>query len=139
MIDKKKSLEEKYIMLQLIDAQIREIEKELSALETRNAELIKLKDSLDSLGNVKKGAKAYSPLGLGIYTESSIANTKEVLVNVGSNIIIKKDLGSAKELLDKQLKQSEEVILKLAQNVQTLASRAHELEHEIKDLAVKKE
>lgn len=137
MVEEKK-LEEKYIMLQLIDAQIREIEKELSTLETRNAELIKLKDSLNSLGKVKKGAKAYSPIGLGIYTESTISNTKEVLVNVGSNIIVKKDLASANELLDKQLRQSEDVILKLAQNVQTLATRAHELEREIKDLSAKK-
>jgi len=131
----KKKLEEKYIMMQLLDAQIRELEKEMSALETKNTELIKLKDSLDSLGKVKKGAKSYSPLGLGIYTASNITNTEKVLVNVGNNIIVEKDIANAKELVDNQLKQVEDITLKLAQNVQTLAARAHELQHEIQDLS----
>ena len=134
---KEKELQEKYLMLQLLDAQIKEIEKELAALENRNAELIKLKASLESLGNIKAGAKTYAPLGLGIYSQGTVSNNNEVLVNVGSGVIINKDIKSAKELLDSQLQQSEEVILKLVQNLQTLAARAHEMEHEINDLGAK--
>jgi len=131
------NLQEKYVMLQLIDTQIKEIEKELHALENRNTELITLKASLAGLGKVKAGSKTYSPIGLGIYAQGTISDTKEVLVNVGSGVIVKKDLESAKELLNSQLRQSEEIILKLAQNLQMLAARAHEVEHEIRDLGAK--
>lgn len=132
---KEEELQEKYIMLQLLDAQIKEIENELSAIENKNAELVKLKVSLNDLGNVKKDSKSYSAIGLGIYAESSIKAVNEVLVNVGSNILVKKDIGSAGKLIDDQLKQSEEIILKLAQNLQTLALRSQQLEKEIKGLA----
>lgn len=126
-----KNLQEKYLMLQLIDAQIKEIEQELQAIKNKNAELIKLKDSLESLKDVKESSKGYSPLGLGIFVESKITNIKEVLVNVGSNIIVKKDIKSAKELLENQLSQTEEIILKLEQNIQTLSAKAQEIEKEL--------
>lgn len=132
-----KELQEKYMMLQLIDAQIQEIEKEVAAIENRNAELVKLKDNLGSLNMAKKGNKNYSPLGLGIYIENELSNAKEVLVNVGSNIFVKKDMESAQVLLDNQLKQTGEVAQQLAQNMQILAERAYEVEHEIQDLGAK--
>jgi len=132
MTDEKK-MQEKYLMLQLIDTQVREIEKELSALENRNSELIKLKASLENLGKVKAGAKTYAPLGLGIYAQGTVSDNKEVLVNVGANVIVKKDLESAKELLSSQLHQAEDVILKLAQNLQTLAMKSQQIEQEIKN------
>ena len=88
--DASEQAEQKYFMLQMIDAQIKEIEKQIMELEQRSAEISSLKSSLKALGDSKNNSKSFSSLGLGIYTESEIKNTKDVLVNVGSGVLVKK-------------------------------------------------
>ncbi len=126
--------EEKYMMLQIIDAQIKDIEKELEALEQRSFELIRLKVSLDSLAKSHKDAASIAPIGLGTYAFSEIKETKEVLVNVGAGVMVRKDIPSANEMINAQLHQSDHVASQLTQNVQNLAIKAQQIESEIKAL-----
>jgi len=130
----KKDVQEKYIMLQLIDAQIKEIEKELEVLEHRSIDLVNLKSSLDSLASVNSGSQSISPLGLGTYTFTELKDTKHVLVNVGAGIIVKKDTEGAKELVSKQLHQLDGVSEQLTHNLQTLVVRAQQIEEDMRAL-----
>jgi len=132
--DNKKKLEEKYLMLQLLDAQIKELEKELTALEVQNKNILNLKESLSSLEKSKENSGGFSAIGAGIYTESDIKDTKNVLVNVGAGVLVKKTISETSQLLNKQVKQSDEITKRLAANMQTLSEKAAELQIEIQDL-----
>lgn len=132
--NKKEQAEQKYVMLQLIDAQIKELEKEISALEQRAAEITSLKLSLKALAESKPNSKSFSPIGLGIYSESEIKNTKEVLVNVGADVLVKKTVTEAEEILAKQLSQLDNVTKQLTQNFTNLAGRAQDIEQDIQNL-----
>ena len=132
--DDKKKLEEKYLMLQLLDAQIKELEKELSALEVQSKNILNLKESLTSLEKSKENSRGFSAIGAGIYSESDIKDTKNVLVNVGAGVLVKKSVPETSKLLDKQITQSQEITKKLAANIQTLSEKAVELQMEVQDL-----
>ncbi|MBD3262770.1 prefoldin subunit alpha [Candidatus Woesearchaeota archaeon] len=134
----KQNMQQKQLMLQLIGAQMQEIEKEVIEIENKSKELTNLKGNLDSLKETKKSAKAFPSLGMGIFAEGNITNTKEVLVNIGSNIVVKKDIESTKKLLDNQIKQTKDISKKLTQNMQNLVLRAQGLEQEIKNSISKK-
>jgi len=133
--DNSEKMEQKYVMLQMIDAQIKELEKEISAIEQRAFDIASLKSSLRAFGETKQGSKSFSSLGLGIYCESEVKNTKEVLVNVGSGVIVKKSVADAEEMLAKQMSQIDSVALQLTQNLTSMATRAQEIEKEMQELA----
>ncbi len=129
-----KEVEQKYIMLQMIDAQIKELEKEVEAIEQRAFEITALKASLKALSESKANSRSFAPLGYGIFTESELKNTANVLVNVGSGVLVKKTVPEADEILGKQVAQMDSVISQLTQNLTSLATRAQQIEHEIQAL-----
>ncbi|MBI2041326.1 MAG: prefoldin subunit alpha [DPANN group archaeon] len=126
-------LQQKYVALQMIEAQMKELQEELEKLEHRNQELVKLGQSLGEFSTGKPG-KSLSSVGMGIYAESELKNTKEVLVNVGSGILVKKQVSETKDLIQKQIEASAEILEKLTQNMQLLVRRANELQGELQEL-----
>jgi len=74
-------------------------------------------------------------LGLGVYAESEIKNTKDVLVNVGAGVLVKKTAAEAEEMMARQLAQIDAVSLQMTQNLTNLAARAQEIEKELQALA----
>lgn len=133
--ESQEKIQQKYIMLQMIDAQIKELEKEISAIEQRAFEISNLKLSLRAMAESKPNSKSFSPLGLGIFTESEIKNTKDVLVNVGAGVMVKKTIVEAEEILGKQMAQIDNIAMQMTQNLTSLATRAQEIEQEIQGLA----
>jgi len=129
-----KEAEQKYIMLQMIDAQIKELEKEIEAVEQRAFEITSLKSSLKALSESKANSKSFAPLGYGIFTESELKNTTNVLVNVGAGVLVKKTVPEADEILGKQIAQIDSVASQLTQNLTNMATRAQQIEKEIQEL-----
>jgi len=130
----KKAVEEKYMMLQLMASQIRELEKELETLQQRGEEFSGLKASLRKLSGVSVGSKSFSSLGMGTYVESEIKNTGSILVNVGAGVFVKKTAREAEDIVSRQTEQLDTVAGQLTHNIATLAQRAQELESEIQEL-----
>ena len=95
---------------------------------------MKLKSSLDSLAQTNPGSASIAPLGLGTYAFSELKDPKHVLVNVGSGVLVKKDINSAKDLINVQLQESDKAAAQLSQNMHTLIIRAQQIETEIKEL-----
>ena len=125
--------EQHYAELQAIEEQIKMMENELRALDQRNIEILKLRDSINDLHK----SKAFSSLGMGIYTESEVKDTKSFLVNVGAGVVLKKSHKDTEDLLDKKLKEIESINKELMQNIQLLSVRASSIQKELqKDLGL---
>lgn len=116
----------------MIDAQLQQAEKELNAIEIKNQEIAALRESLGELKNVKKGAKSLSPMGFGIYSQGKIDNTKELLVNVGAGVIVKKPLEEVRKVLESQESQFKLISANLMQNIQMMAMQAQAIENQLK-------
>ena len=133
--DNKSKIEEKYMMLQLIGSQMKELEKEISTIEEKSEDMINMKSQLSNLSELKLNSKSLAPFGLGLYVESEIKNTKQVLVNVGAGVLVKKSVGEARDLIGWQIKQTKDIAEKLTNNLAALATRAQEIENEAEELA----
>ncbi len=125
------ALQQKYYHLQMIEAQMQQAQKEMAQLEQKQQELAGLRDSLGELKNTKSKSKSFSQIGLGIYAESTISDTKELLVNVGANLLVKKKVAEVQEILDKQLEQFTMITSQLTQSMQVMAYQAQVLEHDL--------
>jgi prefoldin alpha subunit len=120
--------------LQMLDQQIKQYQKQVQLIEQQMVELNSVKENLDDIKKLKQGAEILAPLSSGIFAKASIKDTNELLVNVGSDVIVKKDVDSAKALIDKQLGEMEEVHTQMQGEVQKLAFKGSSLQDELAKL-----
>ena len=127
----KQHAEEHYMQLQMIDEQMRMMEDELRSLEQRGEEIQRLKNSMTSLKDAKKGCKAFSSLGLGIYAESELRDTEKFLVNIGSGVVIRKSLHETEDLLDRKVKEIANIGSEIVQEIQMMGVKATSIQREL--------
>jgi prefoldin alpha subunit len=135
----KKALQEKYVELQLLSMQIKQVEEQLNLLDQKTMEMVNLRESLHRLHELKQNSKALVPLGQGIFTSGTIDNTNEVLLNVGSGVMVRKNTHEAEESITKQIGQLEDIILELSHSLKEFATKAQAVEAEIDKISSKEE
>ncbi|HKZ49912.1 MAG TPA: prefoldin subunit alpha [Candidatus Nanoarchaeia archaeon] len=133
--DKQKILQEKYVQLQLITMQIKQVEEQFETLDQRTVEMLHLRESLGNFSAIKEGKKSFAPIGQGIFVETSLGSTKEVLINVGAGVMVRKPVSDAENSINTQVQQLQDITIELGENLKTLAVKAHELELEIDSLS----
>ncbi len=90
-----------------------------------------IKNSLDELSEIKEGKEILCPLSSGIFVKAKVQKTDEFLVNVGSNVVVKKDLEETKKLMDSQEKELEESRESLTQKYYEIYTGLQELQQEL--------
>lgn len=130
----KEKLQQKYLELQLIDQRIRNVQKQLQALDSQIIELVITKQSLDELGDVEIGSETLSPMASGIFIKADIKDKDELIVNVGSNVAVSKSRDEVKELISKQLDEVKKIQGELLAELQRLAVEAQKIESELKNV-----
>jgi prefoldin alpha subunit len=134
MVDKNK-LQEKYVELQLLSMQIKQLEEQLNVLDQKSQELVILRESLRRLGELKADAKSLAPIGPGIFVPGTVDPTKGVLINVGAGVIVNKSFDEAENTINTQLHQIEDITLELSNNLRAMAEQAQVTELEIDKLS----
>lgn len=136
-MEKNNQEQQRYMELQALQQQMNQIQQQITLFNNQITEFHKLKDNLKNLKKVKPGEEMFSPLGAGIYVKAEIKDTKEVLMRVGSNIIVTKTIDEADKLIEKQIKEMEAAIKQMEHNLQEAALLAQKLEQEIITLSAK--
>ncbi len=134
MADKNK-LQEKYVELQLLSMQIKQLEEQLNVLDQKAQELVILRESMRRLGELKASAKSLAPIGPGIFVPGTVDPTKGVLINVGAGVIVNKSFDEAENTINTQLHQIEDITLELSNNLRAMAEQAQVTELEIDKLS----
>jgi prefoldin alpha subunit len=130
----KKKLQEKYVELQLLSLQIKQLEEQLSVIDQKCAELENLKGALHKLHKISPGSKSLVPLGQGIFVEGNINETDKILLNIGAGVMVKNTISEAEENITKQLEQLEGIILELSDNLKKYVAKAQAVEAEVANL-----
>lgn len=129
-----KEQQQKYIELQLIDQQIRNIQKQLQIVDQQIIELVMTRQSLEELKDVKVNSSTLAPIASGIFIKADIKDKNELIVNVGSNVAVKKKREEVKEMIIKQLDDVKKIQTDLLVNLQKLSLSAQEIEKELKNV-----
>jgi prefoldin alpha subunit len=132
--DKQKELQEKYFQLQVLDSQIQQLQKQHKLLEEHVSELVFAKQGLDDLSRVSIGSEILAPFSSGIFVKGVLSNNSEVVVNVGSNVAVKKNIPDAIVLLDSQLGEVREAQTNVLLELSGLTKQAMILESELRAL-----
>ncbi|MCX8146912.1 MAG: prefoldin subunit alpha [Candidatus Woesearchaeota archaeon] len=127
----------KFLELQIIDQQVRQIQKQIEAIESQLTELDAVSESLDNFNNLKPGVEALVPLASGIYAKAEIKENKRLIINIGSGVAVEKTIPEIKKIIAEQIgditKARDEILAQLQQFV----AKAERLQNEIKESAKK--
>ena len=124
-------LQQKYLQLQLTEQQIRQLQQQIMVLEQQILEFKTVEESLNNLSKTKNNTPLFSPLGLGMFLQTELKNNKEIIMNVGSKVIVKKPIIEAKEILKKQTKEVENTIILLKEQMSNSISMINSLSKDI--------
>ena len=129
-----KELNEKYFELQILEQQLKQVNQQLLGMDNQLLELQRIKENLDDIANTKKDTEMLVALGGGVFSKAELKDSSKVLMNVGSNIVIEKDIASSKVVVDHQMGQITEVIKQLEQEFQILAMNSQVLQQDLQKL-----
>ena len=123
-------LQRRYMELQIITKQIKQGQGQIEALDEQLESLAGIMNSLDDLSGSKKGAEMLSPIGEGIFVKSTLDDNHELLVNVGSNVVVPKTIEGAKEMLKKKIEQGQHHRMQMIEELQGMIEQAKASERE---------
>ncbi len=129
------AVQQKYMELQMLSVQIKQLQKGLMAMEEQAGEIDSVIRSLDELKGVNPGNEVLVPIANGIFVKGEIKESAELIVSVGSSVAVTKDIESTKKLLaNRQLEihaEKDDLMIQL----QGLISSAQAYQEEIERLA----
>src|SRR3989338_6006755 len=132
--NKEEKAREMFMEFQALEQHIKQLQKQLEMVTGQMIELSGTNKSLDEFANIKANSEIFVPLNSGIFAKASILTTKELLVNVGANVVVKKDVPSAKSLISKQIDEIRKVQKQMIEELEKMTANASELEGKIQSL-----
>lgn len=135
MEGKEKKMQELYMEFQMLDQHIKQLQKQLEMITHQLIDMNMTSNSLDEFGTIKEGKEIFVPLSSGIFAKASIRDTSELLVNVGANVAIKKDIASTKKLIQNQIEEIKKIQKQMAEELDRLVEHAAQLEMQLQKTA----
>ena len=135
MKEKEENLQKMYLEFQMLDQQIKQLDKQHTVLNDQLVELMATRQSLEDMEKVKEKTEILVPLSSGIYAKAEIKDSKKFIVNVGANIALVKDINSTKKLMETQIDEMKKLRETLVNQLQEQTIKAASLEQEINVIA----
>ena len=134
MEEKEKKAQEMYMEFQMLDQQIKQLQKQLEAITHQLMELNATSYALDEFRNVGSGKEVFVPLSSGIFAKAIVKDTSDLLVNVGANVVVKKDIASTKKLIQSQMEEIKKIHAQIVGELEKLTNRAAHVEIELQKM-----
>ena len=134
MEEKEKKAQEMYMQFQMIDQQIKQLERQLEIVTHQLMELSTTSSSLDDFEKVSVGKEVLVPLSAGIFAKASLKETSKLLVNVGANVVVTKDVPSTKKLIQRQIDEIRNIHNQLMSEMDKLTGHAAQLEMQLQEI-----
>ena len=114
------------------------LEEYTNQLNTLNTLLLETNLTISSIERLKETAmpvEALTPLGSGAYVKTRIEGFERILINVGANVYIEKEVDSAIEILSRRRDTLRRNIEELQKVINEVYARAKALEEELQRAA----
>ena len=132
--DAEKEVRKKYIELQLMEQQMKQLQENAKVLDSQLAELIGVIQSLEDFKSVENKTLLWVPISNGIFTKAELIDNRELMVNVGADVVVKKSAEETKSLIAGQMDEIKKVQQKVVEELQRIAVKAMGIEKELNKL-----
>ena len=124
------SKEELYTELKALDEEVKALNSHLERIDEQLSELGSSKRVVNEFSELKKGEELRVLLSSGIYVKAELADTKNLMVNVGANVSVEKTPEEVAKILDSQLVELSGYRESLVGQMKTKIKRIEEIQKE---------
>ncbi len=100
-------MQQRYMDLQMISQQSKQIEAQLGKIEEQLNELAVTTEALLDIQKADAGTEILAPISPGIFIKTKLSDNKEIIINVGSKVTVSKDIDDAIKLINAQYSEIE--------------------------------
>ena len=126
-----KKAQEIYMEFQMLEQHIKQLQKQLEVVTHQLIELNATNNSLDEFNKLSSGTEIFVPLSSGIFAKGILKENSELLVNVGANVVVKKDIPSTKKLIQNQMEEIKKIQKQLIEELEKMTNHAAQLEQQL--------
>lgn len=131
---KEKEVQKKYIELQLLGNQLKQMQSQIQALDEQSVGLSNLIENLKELKLVKKGTGILVPFSEGIFVKAGLESGDELIVHIGGNVAVKKSIDETIEFIDEKKREIVEQREPILEELQKASIKTQELEESLNAL-----
>ena len=131
----KEEIQKKVLQFQYMEASLKGLQERAQLVSQRMDDVQRTMLALEDLEKTKP-SDAYIPIGHGNYVQGKIEDTKEIMVNVGGGIVLKKKREEAKGMLEEKLKVFENDLKEISVNAQKILTELQKIQEDIQKLQV---
>ena len=125
----KEDAQQRYLELQMLSGQLQQIQQQIETLNQQLVELTRIKEALDDIKKTKKETEMLTQLGSGVFLKSTLKDAHNVLLNVGANIVVEKQVDDAIQIVEKQIQDFSNVIQEMGNELNIGIQRIQQLQN----------
>ena len=129
--EQKQQLQQKYLEMQLLEQQVKEVQNHLLTLNQKSQELKILDGNLSEIKKIKEKKEIFSQIGSGVFIKAKLEDTKNVIVDIGANTAIQSTVEDAKTLITEQTKKITNSISYIEDKLENLAKQMQSTQQEM--------
>jgi prefoldin alpha subunit len=103
--ESQREAQEKAVLYQVIQAQLEELVKQATALDTKMLEFEIAKNALEDMGKTEPGSGILVPLGAGCYAHGTLEKKDRFMAEIGAGLVKEKTLPEAIALVEEKKKE----------------------------------
>lgn len=119
----------------------RTLQSSLSVLTKRRdlllSKLMEIETTIETLKGIKgegRGIDGLLAIGPGVYIPGSISKGRKLIIEIGADIAVEKELEDAKDMMEKRKKTLEDGLISIKQDMYNLNNQLIEIEPEIRSI-----
>jgi prefoldin alpha subunit len=128
--DKQKEIQNKIMEINLYENKLKQLEQSLNFIDQQIMEQQMIQFNLDELKKSKKGQDMLFPLGKNVFVKGKVEG-HEIMINIGGNVVVKKDEEKAKEIIERQKLQLSSLREEIAKEIEKIINHISMIEKSI--------
>ena len=121
-------MQQQYLEMQMIEQQLKHIQQQLTTVEQQSMEIEFIIESLENLSKVENGSDILVPFSSGIFAKAKLTDNKELVVNVGNNTTVTKNVPDVQKMLKQQVEEMKRVGKELTDKFAELANKMQSMQ-----------
>lgn len=135
--ENEEKMQELYVEFQMLNQHLKQLSQQQEMLAQQVVEMNASIQGLEEFSKAEEGSEMFVPLSAGIFAKVKVVDAKNLLMNVGAGVCVVKDVPRAKELMKKQLVDSDQLSQKIERQMEKFSKKASDVQRELQALLPK--